>query len=61
MELDFVTILEQAAAFIGETVDNTWEALVLTVFSSRAEQYACKLSEFAQSVFRVVCEVTGVG
>jgi hypothetical protein len=56
MELDFVTILEQAANFIGETVDNTWEALLLVVFSSRAEQYACSLSEFAQTVFGVICQ-----
>lgn len=56
MGLDFVAILEQAAAFIGETIDSTWEALLLVVFSSRAQQYACELSEYAQSVFGVLCQ-----
>lgn len=56
VELPIIDILEAAAAFIGMTVDSAWEALIYVGLVGRAEQFACELSEFAQSVFRVVCE-----
>jgi hypothetical protein len=52
-----INLIESAAVTIGTSIDSTWEALMYVVYSAVAHTYACNISEYAQSVFHVLCEV----
>lgn len=52
-----IAFLEGIAARIGLTIDSTLEALLWITVRGQAQINACGLSEYAQDVFRVVCDL----